>query len=69
VPPPSDHELLQQLDWVRSLAARLVFDRSQRDDLEQEIWHAAARPSGKRHENEGAVTTTTTTTSTAEVAP
>ncbi|HEX6813255.1 MAG TPA: sigma-70 family RNA polymerase sigma factor [Planctomycetota bacterium] len=41
--PPPDHELLQQLDWVRSLAARLVFDRSQRDDLEQEIWHAALR--------------------------
>ncbi len=39
---PSD-DLLAQLPWVRTLAARLVFDREQRADLEQEIWHAALR--------------------------
>ncbi|HZN39902.1 MAG TPA: sigma-70 family RNA polymerase sigma factor [Planctomycetota bacterium] len=41
--PPPHHELLQQLDWVRALAARLVFDKSHRDDLAQEIWHAALK--------------------------
>jgi len=40
---PPHHELLQQLDWVRALAARLVFDQSYRDDLAQEIWHAALK--------------------------
>jgi RNA polymerase sigma-70 factor (ECF subfamily) len=40
---PPDHDLLQHLDWVRALAARLVFDGAHRDDLEQEIWRAALR--------------------------
>ncbi|MFY9341147.1 MAG: sigma-70 family RNA polymerase sigma factor [Planctomycetota bacterium] len=40
---PSPDDLLQDLEWVRGLAARLVFDPHQRADLEQEIWHAALR--------------------------
>jgi RNA polymerase sigma factor (sigma-70 family) len=41
--PPGPDELLQQVPWVRSLAARLVFDRDRRAELEQEVWHAALR--------------------------
>ncbi|HEX5052694.1 MAG TPA: sigma-70 family RNA polymerase sigma factor [Planctomycetota bacterium] len=40
-PRPTPHDLLEHLDWVRSLAAKLAFDAGQRADLEQEIWRAA----------------------------
>jgi RNA polymerase sigma factor (sigma-70 family) len=40
---PSPDDVMEQLPWVRALAARLVFDREHRGDLEQEIWHAALR--------------------------
>src|SRR5688572_12599920 len=40
---PRTDELLAHLDWVRLLAARLVFDRTERHDLEQEVWLAAMR--------------------------
>ena len=47
---PPHHELQQQLDWVRALAARLVFDKSHRDDLAQEVWHAALKaPNASAH--------------------
>src|SRR5688572_28879227 len=41
--PPRADELLEHVDWVRALAAQLVFDGSRRGDLEQEIWCAALR--------------------------
>lgn len=52
-PPPvgtlGTEELLAQRDWLVALAARLVRDQAERDDLVQETWLAAlAQSSGER---------------------
>src|SRR5258706_9328220 len=47
MPPWTAEELLAQRDWLHSLAARLVRDESERDDLVQEAWLAALGRPGR----------------------
>lgn len=48
---PGTEELLAQREWLVALAARLVRDQAERDDLVQETWLAAlTRPSAERED-------------------